>query len=416
MTRYLGGLGARIIKIEWPKGPDPMRTAMFHKDTKEMTYNNGAFFSNLNVGKESVTINVKSDEGLEVIKDLIREVDVVTESFSSSVMKSWGLSFKVMKELNPSIVYASISGFGHNGPHAPKNTWGPTAQAMSGMTAISGVPGRDPAGWGYSYLDVTAGYMGAIGVLGALKRAQSTGEGTRLDLSQVETGLSLIGPALTEYLTTGAAPPETFPEGNRSVDPYGRDVGYRGDRAPLSNVFRTKGQGDNDWVALTVETPEQWEGLLKALTPALDEYAELAFSALHEQVEAIESSLSEYFLEYEKYEATELLATAGVPAAPVQAGMDRVENDPQLAERGLLQNTEHPALGDFRVQALPVLAADGQDEWQLKSQFPLLGADTSTVLREVLGYSQEKIDHLESHGILWPEGVPREMKIERSLW
>ena len=94
MTRYLAGLGARVLKVEWPKGPDPMRTAMYRTDTDEKNLNNGAFFSNLNVGKESITINVKDADGLQTVKEIIAEVDAVTESFSAQVMERWGLGYK----------------------------------------------------------------------------------------------------------------------------------------------------------------------------------------------------------------------------------------------------------------------------------------------------------------------------------
>ena len=185
-----------------------------------------------------------------------------------------------------------LSGFGHSGPHATKNTWGPTAQAMSGMTAASGVPGRDPAGWGYSYLDVTAGYMGAIGVIAALRNAQKTGEGARLDLSQVETVSPLVGPALTEYLTDGVKPPETYPGGNRSTDASGRDVGYRGDAAVLSDVFRTRGGQENDWVAVTVATERQWRSLVGAAKPHLDSFAEFDLDEVRQHLETVTSHLS----------------------------------------------------------------------------------------------------------------------------
>lgn len=416
MTRYLGGLGARILKVEWPKGPDPMRTAMFHKDTQEMNYNNGVFFGNLNIGKESVVLNVKDQLGKDVIRDLISSVDVVTESFSSSVMRSWGFSYESMRELNPRIIYASISGFGHNGPHAAKNTWGPTAQAMSGMTAASGVSGRDPAGWGYSYLDVTAGYMGAIGVMAALRNVQKTGEGARLDLSQVETGLSLVGPALTDYLTNGVTPPETYPGGNRSTDDLGRDTGFRGDASPLSDVFRTKGGQDNDWIAVTVTTNEQWRSLTEIADPHLNSFRELHLDDVRSKMTIVTSHLAEFFQSLNKYKAAEILSDAGIAAGPVQGGRDRVEIDPQLAQRGFLREYQHPTLEHLRVQELPIVSPNGHLDWRFEPKFPVLGADTKTVLKEILDYSDQRIEELESAGVLWPDDVPKEMTIERSLW
>ena len=415
MTRYLGGLGARIIKVEWPQGPDPMRNAMFREDTETKTWNNGAFFGNLNVGKESLTINVKSAEGLEKIKDLLRNVDAVTESFSSGVMKAWGLDYDTMRSINPKLVYVSVSGFGHTGPHASKNTWGPTAQAMSGMTAAVGVPGRDPAGWGYSYLDVCAGYMGAIAAAAAIKQARETGAGSHVDLSQVETGLALVGPMLTEYLTSGSRPPASYPGGNKSVDETGTDVGFRGDLAPISDIFPTSGGGTNDWIALTISSQENWLALQK-LIPGLTQFSDLDFDSLYQRNLDIAEVISEFTSQQDKYSLAETLAGEGIPAAPVQGGADRMERDPQLTERGLLQTTMHPQLGEHRVQALPYLSLGSERRWFFRSQYPVLGANNEDVLRTILGLTDDEIRDLNDGNILWPEGVPEEVVFARSLW
>ena len=245
-----------------------------------------------------------------------------------------------MKAINPKIVYVSISGFGHTGPHLDKNTWGPTAQAMSGMTAAVGVPGRDPAGWGYSYLDVCAGYMGAIGVAAAILQARETGEGQHVDLSQVETGLALVGPMLTEYLTEGVRPPGGYPGGNTSIDASGTDVGFRGDQAPISDIFRTGDGGYNDYVALTVENEQQWE----ALCGVVDGLSEIQFADAAQRRDEVAQLLESFLQSKDKYEAAELFASNGIPAAPLQAGKDRVDNDPQLAHRGLIEERAHPRL------------------------------------------------------------------------
>lgn len=415
MTRYLGGLGARIFKVEWPKGPDPMRNAMFRNDTDQKTWNNGAFFGNLNVGKESLTINVKDEKGLDLIKELVGKVDAVTESFSSGVMERWGLDFDTMREINPQIVYVSVSGFGHTGPHASKNTWGPTAQAMSGMTAAVGVPGRDPAGWGYSYLDVCAGYMGAIAVTAGIRQARSTGRGMHVDLSQVETGLALVGPMLTEYLTHGERPPASYPGGNRSLNDDGVDVGYRGDTAPISDIFPTAGDSTNDWVALTVDSPESWASL-QTIIPQLDRFSDLEFSELYTRRAEISQTIGEFTKSADKYELADEFASRGIPAAPVQGGGDRLEKDPQFEHRSLLQKTAHPQLGELRVQALPYRSLGSLRGWDFRSQYPILGADTLSILKTVLSLTDEQLEKLEEDGIFWPEGVPKELPIAKSLW
>ncbi|WP_168156342.1 CaiB/BaiF CoA-transferase family protein [Corynebacterium sp. HMSC30G07] len=412
MTRYLAGLGARVLKVEWPEGPDPMRTAMYRTDTDEKNLNNGAFFSNLNVGKESITINVKDADGLQTVKEIIAEVDAVTESFSAQVMERWGLGYEAMKAINPKIVYVSISGFGHTGPHLDKNTWGPTAQAMSGMTAAVGVPGRDPAGWGYSYLDVCAGYMGAIGATAAILQARKTGESQHVDLSQVETGLALVGPMLTNYLTEGTRPPNGYPGGNSSVDTSGNDVSFRGDQAPLSDIFPTSSDGYNDYVALTVQSKQQWDALCQLVT----ELSTIHFEDVPKHRAEIAEALSTFLQSKSKYEAAELFASYGIAAAPVQGGKDRVEADPQLAHRGLIEERAHPRLETHNVQSLPYRFVLDEGGWPFKDQFPVLGKDTRGILSSVLNLDQERIDELDRNGVLWPEGVPHEITIANSLW
>ena len=416
MTRYLATMGAEIIKVEWPSNPDPMRSAMYLRNEQNKTLNNGAFFANLNVGKRSLAVNVRSEKGLEIIRDLVRQSDVVAESFSASVLEQWGIGYAELKALNPKIVYVSLSGFGHTGPHKDKNTWGPTAQAMSGTTFMSGQPDAAPAGWGWSYLDVTSGYMGAIGVLSALVRCRRTGKGSRLDMSQVEVGISLVGSALLESSTTSRAVlRDGVPGGNRSVGADGSVVGYRGDEAAPSNVYRT-GNGTNDYCAVSITTDDQWRALVGALgNPdwAEDErFASSAGRAANQDL--IDSHLSRWMRGRGKYDAMDLLQGCGVPAGAVQSGRDRVENDPQLRHQRTFTPLVHPHLGFQMFESAPFHSST--TEYALEPRWPVLGSDTEYVLTEVLNYSKETVSELREEHVLWPEGLSANPAIERSLW
>lgn len=417
MTRYLASLGAEVIKVEWPTNPDPMRSAMYLRDETHKTLNNGPFFANLNVGKKSLTINVRSEEGLAVIRDLIRESDVVAESFSASVLERWGLGYGELKKLNPSVVYVSVSGFGHTGPHKNKNTWGPTAQAMSGTTFMSGKPGAPPAGWGWSYLDVASGYMGAVGVLTALSRRQRTGEGARVDMSQVEVGISLVGTALLQAaMTDRSLRNESIPGGNRSVSPDGEVVGFRGDTASPSNVYRSRGDGPNDYCAVSILNDNQWGSLKKAL--GNPEWAERTVLDTAENRAAhqdeIDTHLGNWMRSHDKYEAMYHLQQHGVPAGAVQTGRDRVEHDPQLRHRKIFTSLQHPHLGTQLFEGVPFRSLSS--DYALESRWPVLGNDTEYVLADVLGYSADQISRLRDAHVLWPEGVPANPAVERSLW
>ena len=402
MTRYLAGMGAEVIKVEWPTQGDPMRTAMYRSDTQDKTADNGAFFANLNVGKRSLTINVRDPKGLDVVKDLVRLCDVVTESFSAGVLERWGLGWDVLRELNPDIIYASISGFGHTGRHRTKSTWGPTAQAMSGITASAGEAGEEPSGWGWSYLDVAAGYFGAIGVLNALRQRQLGKGGSRVDMSQVEVGLALAGPALTEHLTTGRPFPTTYPPGNRSIDGSGRAVGYRGDAAPVSDLFRTAEGDANGFVAITIAESE----LARAAA---------WLGGVDVSPDSVRLALINWAASRDKYQAADELAAAGFVGAPLQSGKDRVEKDPHLTARRFLRTMSHPLLGAHDLQDLPFRVHDGES-WEFGDEWPLLGAHNEQILGELLGYSRQQIEELRDGHVLWPEGLPTEIKIGASLW
>ena len=167
-TRWLGAFGADIIKIEWPERLDILRS---NRNTvppgQEPSPNAPGQFADTNVNKLGLTINVRTPRGLELIKRLIAIADVVIENFSSRVMHNWGIGYDIMQQLKPDIIYVSMAGFGHSGRHHRYTTMGPSAQALSGQTFLSGLPGQRPAGWGWSYLDDTGGMYGAMCVLTA---------------------------------------------------------------------------------------------------------------------------------------------------------------------------------------------------------------------------------------------------------
>jgi benzylsuccinate CoA-transferase BbsF subunit len=167
-TRWLGAFGADIVKIEWPEHLDILRS---NRTTippgMDPSPNAPGQFADTNVNKRGVTINVRMPRGLALIKRLITISDVVIENFSSRVMRTWGIGYDVMQQLKPDIIYVSMAGFGHTGRHHHYTTMGPSAQALSGQTFLSGLPGKPPAGWGWSYLDDTGGMYGAMCVLTA---------------------------------------------------------------------------------------------------------------------------------------------------------------------------------------------------------------------------------------------------------
>ncbi|MQC17353.1 MAG: CoA transferase [Chloroflexi bacterium] len=376
-TRILADMGAEVIRVENESYLDSVRMGM-QPPGVPASVNGSGMFNNLSRNKKSITANLHHPSGREAVEKLIATADIVVENYSSGAFERMGFGFVRLKELNPSIIYISLSGFGHEGRDNSYITWGPTAQAVSGCTFMSGLEDNEPAGWGYSYLDHTAGYYGAMAALLALVRRQIDGEGQYLDLSQIETGMMLCGVPMLDYQVNGR---EYQRIGNRSHSPG---------VAP-HNVYRCK--GDDRWVAIAVETDEQWMGLCDALGAeelAYDEQFSTNLGRVEDQ-DRLDAALAEYAKEYDPRELMYLLQANGVPAAVVQNQRDKMEYDPQHAARNYHVKAEHPILGEHRFDSLPFRFS--RLDWTVECGAPLLGEHTSEILSG-LGYTDDEIGQM----------------------
>ena len=187
-TRLLADFGAEVIKIEDRVRIDTPRKLPLYKDEPARNFgeekidldpNKGGLFNNYCRNKLGVTINMRTAKGRELAERLISQSSVVSENFAPGVMERWGLTYERLNELSPEVIYARMSGFGHSGPHAEYRSYGPVVQAVSGLSYISGLPGREPSGWGLSYMDNQAAYYNSSALLFAIYRRNITGEGDR---------------------------------------------------------------------------------------------------------------------------------------------------------------------------------------------------------------------------------------------
>jgi benzylsuccinate CoA-transferase BbsF subunit len=417
-TRWLGAFGADIIKIEWPEHLDILRS---NRNTippgMEPGPNAPGQFADTNVNKLGLTINVRTPRGLELIKRLIAISDVVIENFSSRVMRTWGIGYDVMQQLKPDIIYVSMAGFGHTGRHHHYTTMGPSAQALSGQTFLSGLPGKPPAGWGWSYLDDTGGMYGAMCVLTALHHRNATGQGQHVDLSQMTAGITLTGPAFLDHTVNGrAARREGYPPGNRAAWPGTPLVNnYRGPTVAPHNAYRTKGGGHNDWCVIACCSDQEWQTLIDLMgRPAwatADQFQHL-MGRLQRQ-EELDAGIERWTQTLDKYELTEKCQAAGVRAMPVQSAEDRVERDPQLNARGMYTELDHPLLGRRKVQSVPF--KHSKTPAAVHRPAPLIGQHTRQVLEELLGLSLADIRAGYADGTFWPQGMALYPYIEEAL-
>ena len=382
-TRILADFGADVIKIENYSNMDYIR-ASGGADSP----NRSPLFNTLNRNTRSLTLNVMHPRGMELLKTLIKKSDVIVENFSSRVLEKWGLGYEEQKKLNPGIIYCSMSGFGHSGRDRDFVTWGPTAQALSGLTYMSGLPGEESAGWGFSYMDHTGGFYGTIAIMMALLHRNKTGEGQHLDLSQVEAGIGLTGTSVLDYTVN-----------NR---PFRRDGMPPGNRAPEREIAPHNSypcRGEDRWCGIAVSNDAEWDSLVNILgNPAWandERFATMASRFANQN--DLDEFISQWTINLTPLEVFDVLQNAGVPAGAVQTPMERAEIDLQLKHRGFIAEVEHAELGNTKVESIPMKMSE--TPWKLNKASPLLGEHSAEIYMDLLGVSAEELGTLFEEGI-----------------
>ena len=417
-ARWLATLGADVIKVEWPENLDLLRQNRFTVPPGvEPGPNSTGQFADTNVNKRGITVNVRTPRGLELIKGLVAVSDIVIENFSSRVMQRWGLGYDVMRKLRPDIIYVSMSGFGHTGRHHHYGTMGPSAQALSGMTFLSGLPDKPPAGWGWSYLDDTGGMYGAMCALTALHHRNVTGAGQRVDLSLMITGITLTGPAFLDHTVNDRNSRRPgYPPGNRAVWTDAPVVNnYRGPTVAPHNAYRTKGGGYNDWCVIACFSNEEWQSLVH-LMGSPDWADEATYGNLPGRIEhqdAMDLGIESWTQTLDKYELTGKCQAAGVRAIPVQSSEDRVEHDPQLRHRDMYSELEHPVLGRWKFQNAPFNLS--RSPAQVVRPTPMIGQHNREVFETLLGLTPREIHDAYKDGTFWPPEMPKYAYIKEAL-
>jgi len=397
-TRLLADFGADVIKIEDRVRIDTPRRLPIYKDEPARNFgeevidadpNKGGLFNNYCRNKLGVTINMRTPRGRDLAERLIAASSVVSENFAPGVMERWGLTYERLEELSPNVIYARMSGYGHSGPHAGYRSDGPVVQAVSGLSYISGLPGREPSGWGLSYMDNQAAYYNSAALLMAIFRRNINGKGTEVDVSAVEAGINLVGPVMLDVTVNGRdTRTAEFPTGNRLEWP----------NAAPHGVYPAL--GTDRWIAIAVFDDAQWGGLVAALhhpewAGGVD-FASQAARFAHQ--DALDAHLAAWTSQRDRHEMTEVLQQHGVPAGAVQNAEDINETDPQIAHREVFFEMDHPVIGRARFEGNPMrLSATGPDNWR---SAPLLGEDNAYVFKDVCGVSDDEFDELAAEGVI----------------
>lgn len=352
------------------------------------------YFNTLHHGKLAISLNTRSPEGLKIVERLIGVCDALVENFSAEVLPNWGLTWERIHELNPRLVYMSTSGFGHSGDWKGYRSFGPTAAAQSGLSLASGLPGKPPAGWGFSYLDVMGGWMGGLALVQGLYQAKKTGKGFYIDYSVTEGAMSMLGQFLLDFQVNGRRTRRPdFPPGNRSIFPA---------VAP-HNTYRCAGRdrvGQDWWVFIACETQPQFEALCTLMGEpglALDpRFATNEARVAHQ--DELDAIIGKFTRARRRYDIMRMCQEQGIIAAVVQTSEDRVEYDPQLQHRGMHPVISHPELGDIQYEGYPVKMSRAPAF--VHGRAPTLAEHNRYIYGELLGMSDAEITALAERGVI----------------
>ncbi len=372
-TMILGDLGADIIKIEMPvKGDD----ARFFGP-----YINGesVYFMSLNRNKRSITLNLKNKEENRLFLEMVKEVDVVVENFRPGTMERLGLGYETLKEINPKIIYAATSGYGHTGPYKERAAYDAVVQAMSGLMSITGEEGGKPTRVGTSIGDITAGLFTVIGILTALANRYETGEGQKVDVAMLDCQVAILENAIARYIVTGEIPK---PEGNKhpSIVPF--------------ETFETK---DGE-IMIAAGNDFLW-GKFCSIIDREELINDSRFKTnplRNKNYDKLRPLIAEP-LKYKKTkEWQEILNEVGIPNGPINT-IDKVLEDPQIKAREMIVEMDHPVVGEFKVPGIPIKLSETPGK--IRRSSPILGEHREEVLRELLGYEESEIGELANEKV-----------------
>ena len=383
-TQILGDLGAEVIKIENPERGDDTRQwgPPWLKDEQGELTSESAYYLSANRNKSSVTLNLKSKQGQDILKQLVAKSDVFIENFKVGGLKKYGLDYESLQAINPGLIYVSITGFGQTGPLANQPGYDYLIQGLGGLMSITGLPDGVPGAGGQrvgvAISDLTTGMYATIGILSALHHRHQTGEGQYIDLALLDTQVGWLANQASNYLIGGKVP--------------GRTGAWHPNLAPYQPFATSDGEviiavgNDRQFQALCVfiALPELASDARFATNPMRNQNREALIEILSKEVKAQPSA---YWLQG--------LPEAGVPCSAINT-IDQTFAHEQVKARNMKIDLPHPLAGKIESVANPLNFSKTPVEY--KKAPPLHGADTNAVLSDVLGFSDDDITALRDSG------------------
>jgi len=377
-TMILGDLGAEIIKIEKSEGEDSRKFG---------PYKNGesAYFMSVNRNKKSVVLNLKEEKGKEILREFIKICDVITENFRPGTMEKLGFSYENIKKINPNIIYATISQFGSDTLYPGRPGYDIIAQAYGGLMSITGFPDNPPTRVGSSIADIMSGMFSAIGILGALRVKEKTGQSQYIDTAMVDCIIAILENAVVRY-TVLEEIPQRIGSRHPSLTPF--------------DVFKA----NDGYIVIGIGNDHLWEMFCKNIPEfnlliMAERFKNNDFRTKNEA--ELKKIIETWTEKHTTEDLIRIITDAGVPCGPVNT-VDKVLKDPNTEYRKMLFEFDHPIAGNMITSNSPLNLSLTPCKNHLRP--PALGEHTDEVLTSVLGYSKEKIEELKKDKIIWNRG------------
>ncbi len=374
--KIMGEFGADVIKIESNENLDFMRTISADP-------NNSQGFNESNRNAKSFGVNLNTDKGREIVKELIKNADIVGDNFRGGVVKKLGFGYESVREFNPDIVYISSQGFGGGGPNSDYKAYGPMLAAFSGVLSLWAHPDDEyPAGANFPHPDHIASKQATVAVLAALDYRRRTGKGQFIDMSQIESAACLIGESYLDYTINKRV---QKPTGNRSAHsaPHG--------------CYRCKGH--DQWCAICVDTEDEWQNLCNVMgMPELVNDTKFAnLTNRLKNVDELEKIIEAWTINFDPEVVMHMMQSAGVAAGMAQRAVDTIA-DPQLKHDNAIVEVDHPVAGNRLYPNMPWSISNM--EFCESAPAPIIGQHTEEICRDVLNISQDDINRLTEEKIL----------------
>ena len=370
-VRMFADFGADVIKIESPPGVDPNENMGGPR--------HGGDFQNLHRNKRSVALNLKTPDGLTIFKKLAATADIVVENYRPDVKFRLGIDYESLKQINPRIILASISGFGQDGPYATRPGFDQIAQGMGGLMAITGLPGQGPVRAGIAVADSSAGLYAALGIMIALLERETSGAGQWVQTSLLHSQIAMLDFQAARYLMSGEVP---------------QQAGNDHPTMMPTSVYKTA----DGHINIAASGAGNWQRLCEAIARD-DLLSDSRFDSDAKRSDnrsALNAEINQSSVAYTSADLVAKLNAAGVPCGPIYS-MDEVFADPQVQHLQCAVSVEHPKLGNIKLVSQPVTLS--RTPATITSATPELGQDSAAILSE-LGYTDAEIIQLRERKII----------------